>query len=479
MNNRKKVLILLASVLSLSLAYAVPATFISPDQITVAPFSITAPGRYILTDDVAFARSGGTAITINASDVTLDLNGKSIVNSGIGVEHGISLATTLTNITIKNGALRIFDGNGISIPAGSSDLVFEDIAIIGRAMPGASTEVGIGFNFAGTSGAATRTANVTIQNTAVSNCLRGILATATDGVKITNSSFNYSTMGMLCTDCNGWDLFKSQASFNVSTGQAVGLNMRSCNNWTLKWSHFSGNNSPTNPTSVIFSIIAGPGMSGGHTIENCEFNNNLCTGATNLDALNFSSTHSSIIRNCTFNGNGSVSGSTNGMIITGSAIIIEDCTANGNFGPTTARGCILSGTGHVVRNCTFSENFSSAAGAQGIITNNCVGVSIENCVALGNMGAGGAGIGIFTQNTVKSMVKNCTAIGNAGNSGANSRGFQGGTNAGDVLFIGNVAFGQATNYFSTQIPFLTIPATGPYPVGPTFDERGLANLSFV
>ena len=45
--------------------------------ITAVPFTITASGNYYLPANITTNLATGSAITINASEVTLDLNGRS------------------------------------------------------------------------------------------------------------------------------------------------------------------------------------------------------------------------------------------------------------------------------------------------------------------------------------------------------------------------------------------------------------------
>jgi hypothetical protein len=70
--------------------------------ISALPYAITAPGVYVLGGNLASPNSGA-AITIQASDITLDLGDFYLFGSGqntVGV-----VATDQVNITIKNGGL--------------------------------------------------------------------------------------------------------------------------------------------------------------------------------------------------------------------------------------------------------------------------------------------------------------------------------------------------------------------------------------
>lgn len=66
------------------------------------PVTITQPGSYVLTRDITV--SSGTPINIQASNVTIDLNGHSLTNSPTGGRL-ITIFSPSTNIRIANGRL--------------------------------------------------------------------------------------------------------------------------------------------------------------------------------------------------------------------------------------------------------------------------------------------------------------------------------------------------------------------------------------
>lgn len=70
--------------------------------------SITQPGFYTLGEDIIFASGvGDSIIAIESSDVTLDLGGRTIAQSGANSADGISIGSGFDRITIQNG--RIFN----------------------------------------------------------------------------------------------------------------------------------------------------------------------------------------------------------------------------------------------------------------------------------------------------------------------------------------------------------------------------------
>ncbi len=469
-----KVLLGISWLVCVELSYAVPATFIAPDQISASVFSITSPGLYVLTDDVSYTTAGGTAITIGSSDVTLDLNGKTIINSGAGVENGVALSTTLTNITIKNGTLRIFDGVGVNIAAGSSDIVLEDVTVIGL-----NITTGTAFNFAGTSGSALRASGIIMKNCNASSCLHGMDATATDGIRMISSTFNRNgTRGIFVTDCQAWDLDDCQSSFNSSATEGIGIIAVDSTCWSFSNSDFSYNTAGTGIGRGITFQLGSLATAGGHTLKNCTFCRNSSTSSTAI-GLDLQSTNSSAIKNCGANGNFSSTSAATGISITGSAVLIDTCITDGNFtsaGVGNARGVQLTGTGHRVMNSQLINN--SSAGGDGIgLDLTGTGHLIESCRLSVNAAFGaGVGRGLLMQlASAKILVKNCTAVANT------TRGFETLAASGANLFIGNISFAHGVagaNNFVGSIPFLSVAATGPYPLAGSFDNRSLANLSF-
>jgi hypothetical protein len=89
--------------------------------ISYLPFTITAPGTYVLTRNLTFNSFTDTAITISAGSVILDLKGYTILNTyqappasggastGVEILHG----PTTNNVTVRNGTIKNFY-NGVN-----------------------------------------------------------------------------------------------------------------------------------------------------------------------------------------------------------------------------------------------------------------------------------------------------------------------------------------------------------------------------
>src|SRR5262245_57018630 len=100
----------LIALAGLALAAPAHAETTQCTAITSVPYTITVPGIYCLIADLEYPSASGDAITIEANNVVIDLNGHKIGNlaAGLGTTAvGISAARR-QNITIKNGTLRGF-----------------------------------------------------------------------------------------------------------------------------------------------------------------------------------------------------------------------------------------------------------------------------------------------------------------------------------------------------------------------------------
>ena len=102
-------------------------------RITSLPYTITTSGTYVLDSSLDYNSSSAVAIQINASNVTVDLNGNSINNLGAGpATQAIGInAFNEPNVTIRNGQIVGFfrgiqlDGQLESLPPASRSALVE------------------------------------------------------------------------------------------------------------------------------------------------------------------------------------------------------------------------------------------------------------------------------------------------------------------------------------------------------------------
>src|SRR5258708_12980324 len=79
-------------------------------RITSLPYTITTSGTYVLDGSLDYNSSSAVAIQINASNVTVDLNGNSINNLGAGPATPAVVINAFNNPneTIKNFPIVLF-----------------------------------------------------------------------------------------------------------------------------------------------------------------------------------------------------------------------------------------------------------------------------------------------------------------------------------------------------------------------------------
>ncbi len=110
-----------------------PGTPIDPPSSPASyPIVISAPGHYYLTGNLNPPAST-RALTINSSDVSLDLGGFTVTGSGSGPVAGILVFGVQTRVRITNGTVKGFPGNGISA-VGITHVVIEDVTVSGTAI---------------------------------------------------------------------------------------------------------------------------------------------------------------------------------------------------------------------------------------------------------------------------------------------------------------------------------------------------------
>jgi parallel beta-helix repeat protein len=100
------------------------------------PFSIGSPGSYYLTTNLTGA-GGQSGISINANNVTLDLNGFAL--TGVpGSINGITFGGVVpTNVTVLNGVVSGWSGSGVNESASNGrNIVFKHLFISGNGSDG-------------------------------------------------------------------------------------------------------------------------------------------------------------------------------------------------------------------------------------------------------------------------------------------------------------------------------------------------------
>jgi hypothetical protein len=111
-------------------------------------YTITMPGSYYLTTNLTV--SSGYGIGINASGVTLDLNGFTISSTRASASYaGISLNTPLSDVTIVNGHIRsgvtnngsgVYSGSGFATGIGYSSMPPTNVMVSKVSVSGVSND---------------------------------------------------------------------------------------------------------------------------------------------------------------------------------------------------------------------------------------------------------------------------------------------------------------------------------------------------
>jgi hypothetical protein len=98
------------------------------------PVVITNAGSYVVTENLT-GTNGAAGITINADDVTLDLNGFTLAGVA-GALDGITVGANRSDITIINGTVRNWGADGVDALL-ASNTVLRDLGLFNNANGGA------------------------------------------------------------------------------------------------------------------------------------------------------------------------------------------------------------------------------------------------------------------------------------------------------------------------------------------------------
>jgi len=93
---------------------------VTATPITAVPFVITTSGNYYLPANITTALPTGSAITVEASEVTIDLNGRSLINTASTNQANGIFVLDQVDVTIQNGDIVGF-GIGVYFSPNSAD----------------------------------------------------------------------------------------------------------------------------------------------------------------------------------------------------------------------------------------------------------------------------------------------------------------------------------------------------------------------
>ncbi len=267
----KPVLTLLAILLAPACLFAVDGQIvINQSTVTAAggfPYTITQAGSYKLSGNLIVPNGSVSAIVIAHDDVTLDLNGFSIIgpvdcavtsnpcaNSGAQMDHGIVAGTDLPvqeyfNITIRNGIISGVAGDGVHLLGDS--IRVEDLRIRN-----------------------TRLSGIVIRNAGVATGQPGDLIVSHNTVQL-NGTYGIKTCSGRIADNTVSDAFVGitveagsgvVARHFVLRSQGLGINLAA-------GVAYSGNTLMNNNS---FGVLAGVQMTGGFNMGQNFCNNAIC-----------------------------------------------------------------------------------------------------------------------------------------------------------------------------------------------------------
>lgn len=368
--------LLLISIIHLLLIDGVIGTP-APNKLFSNPYTkqvvISTPGSYILEENLAIAArtSNSAMILIAASDVILDLNGKSIgisTTSFTPLRTGIKISNGAENVTICNGTI---NGQGTQTTALTSTGIY-------------------GF----------RNNSITINNVSIKQCTtQGLAFDETENIAIKKCVIENAATGLITRSCHQGiinDLKIKKATTGIDTIE--------CNKWTLR------NISVSDKQSGAVTGFSG-NTCHSYDVANFTITNNIGTGAK--IAVSLTDCTDSSFYNCIFSNNTPSNGSTNTIFACyGSA----DCNSftkcsvqnnNDNNSVSTLEGFWTNSKYTLFDNCSVLDNSFTGTifGFRSAITR---GTRTESCKVSGNTcGKTGEFYGIFLESDEEYSLNNC------------------------------------------------------------------------
>lgn len=425
------------------------SNFENPRYIS-EPTTIAISGIYALSTNINFdpVLPNQSCITIDANDIILDLNRKTISQVSGNTQPGtigITINPGVRNILIRNGSITDMSLYGIYINDGTelitlANIMLNNILSAGVLFDGESTGTGI--------------SNITCYDLQIDDV---------------NNSFGTPTYGILTKFVDILQVTQCTISnLQTNTGNCYGIKVKNCNSVRLDSCIVTENTSGGQRMHGFDFLEVNPCL-----VNNCLSANNLCT--------NLSSTAVSIGYN----------------FDTCQNLVCNNCAATSNDCTYTAIGFNYSNCSTApIINCQSYSNTSSLLDSIGFLADSCVVAGFEECSSLSNNGFNN-GYGILLRNLTNCTLENNVIQRNLGNDGAYgiallstgscsitknnvsehvaSQGFgifddTGAATSNSIL--GNYALQNSTNY-SPGAP--TIPVfTGPYTSTPSPFE----NISF-
>jgi len=274
------------STVSITEEYQFP--FATPQNITAT--ATTPPGVYLATQSIEYGTSdtASAALIVDRNNITIDLNNQIIwCNSTTASIHGIHIKAGVEHVTIKNGTIVGFTGEGIFIE--------------------------------GTDASTNKVSNIRIENIKLISNSNGIIANYVHNATLVNVEVHDST----------------------SSSNVHGIHFSDSDSVSIKDSSSIRNTTSSNSKYVNGMRFTRCKVS---NMTNCNCNNNQATGSGAGDATGIYITDttddntSNTITDCHCNGNVSTSGDAHGIHLqTCDLVHIKNCTMTSNRAITAAK----------------------------------------------------------------------------------------------------------------------------------------------
>ncbi len=307
--------------------------------ITSLPITISTPGSYYLTGNLT-ATADGSAITIAADNVTIDLNRFILSGGNTGTRRGIDVPAARKNLCVRNGTLTGWTNYAISA-SNITGGVYESLRFTGNLNPAGSVialSSGSGANVR----ACVATGNAGVPFAAIILIDGGVISECT----VSSNTGTGIITGTGCTILNSTT--SGNSNFGIAAGRTNTVaNCTANDNGYIGIYAFGG-------TTVVDCSVSGNyigiATAGANTISRCTASSNVMSGLSVFDNCQ--------VTGCTAvnNNTSSTSGEAGIKVVGNGSRIDSNHLANNSFAGLTAEGV----SGNIIIRNTFY-------GAQSII----------------------------------------------------------------------------------------------------------------
>ncbi len=306
---------------------------------------ITVPGTYLLIENITADVSDSFFFSVQTSNVTIDLNGKTI--NGNGIISQMIFAENVTNITIQNGTITNGINNGVFFDNVTSfnlqnitltNTISGSSIFIENSTIGATNNVTISNTQSGSDISLDNDSEITFNNTSTFN------NSSNASISVSNSqNISFNSTSIENASEGGFDLF------NDNTIQIIGGRVSNSPSVTSNAPGFTINTSVTINISQSISLH----NKTGYSIEN-SFDITLEDDiAQDSEENGFEDDNES--SEIVYIDVVSISNGENGYDSSGSEIIFDDAVADDNGG----NGITINGSDIVIKDSTFSNNVNN------------------------------------------------------------------------------------------------------------------------